>query len=133
MSQTYAVVVAAGSLRSPEPDATTVPHRWTAQGVTIEAPFTGAHLLHTAVAGCVLNDLYREADRLGVVLHGVRVAARGGFDGSWASTGITYAVDLDTPSASEDVERLLAVVDDVAEIPRAVRAGASVTRATTSS
>ncbi|MBO3096405.1 OsmC family protein [Cellulomonas dongxiuzhuiae] len=133
MSETYPVVVGAGSLRSSEPGATTVPHRWTSQGVTVEAPFTGAHLLHTAVAGCVLNDLYREADRLGVVLQGVRVAARGGFDGAWESTGITYAVDLDTTSAATDVERLLAVVDDVAEIPRAVRAGAAVTRVTTSS
>jgi hypothetical protein len=58
--------------------------------VTVRADFTGAHLLHLAVAGCVLNDLYREAAGLGV--------------------------------------ELLAVVDRVAEIPRAVRAGAAVGR-----
>jgi hypothetical protein len=28
-------------------------HRWTPGGVTVEAGFTGGHLLHLAVAGCV--------------------------------------------------------------------------------
>lgn len=57
--------VGAGSYRSPA-DAITFPHRWTAEGVTVAAAFTGAHLLHLAAAGCVLNDVYREAERLGV-------------------------------------------------------------------
>ena len=128
MSETYPVVVGAGNLRSSIPDALRAPHRWTADGVTVEASFTGAHLLHLAAAGCVLNDLYREAERLGLDLEGARVTARGGFDDAWASTGITYAVELDTSAPSDDVERLLAAVDDVAEIPRAIRAGASVAR-----
>jgi hypothetical protein len=44
-------------------------------GVTVEADFTGAHLLHLAAAGCVLNDIYREAGSLGIELGGVRVTA----------------------------------------------------------
>lgn len=128
MTETYRVVVGAGSLRSPAPGALHAPHRWTGAGVTVEAPFTGAHLLHAAVAGCVLNDLYREAADLGVGLRGVRVTAEGGFDDAWTSTGITYAVELDTPASDDEVARLLSVVDDVAEIPRAVRAGTRVTR-----
>jgi hypothetical protein len=58
-------------------------HRWTDLGVSLAAQFTGAHLLYAAVAGCVLNDLFREADRLGLVLDGVRVSASGGFTDSW--------------------------------------------------
>jgi hypothetical protein len=50
----------------------------------VEADFTGAHLLHLAAVGCVLNDVYREAATLGIGLQGVRVTAVGGFD---AATG----------------------------------------------
>lgn len=129
MAELYEVVAGAGSLRSAAPTAWRVPHRWTAEGVTVEAPFTGAHLLHTAVAGCVLNDLYREAEGLGVDLAGVRVTARGGFDDAWASTGVAYAVELDTAAPADLTERLVARVDEVAEIPRALRAGLRVERA----
>lgn len=94
----------------------------------MEAAFTGAHLLHVAVAGCVLNDLYREAAELEVVLDGARVVAQGGFDRGWNSTGISYTVELDSSAAPEQLGALLARVDKVAEIPKAVRAGTSVKR-----
>ncbi|MEU2348764.1 OsmC family protein [Modestobacter sp. NPDC049651] len=126
----HAVVVGSGTLRSAAADAVQFPHRWTPGGVTVEATFTGAHLLHLAAAGCVLNDVHREAGRLGIAVDGVRVTAAGGFDpGTWASTGIEYAVDVDSPASAAQVADLLAAVDAVAEIPRALRAGTSVTRA----
>ena len=125
----YQAVVAAGTLRSTAARAVTWPHRWTAEGVTVDADFTGAHLLHLAAAGCVLNDVYREAQRLGTPVHGVRVTAGGGFEPqTWRSTGVTYAVEVDSPAAPDEVDALLRVVDAVAEIPRALRAGASVER-----
>jgi uncharacterized OsmC-like protein len=124
----FEVVVAAGTFRSAAPDAIGFPHRWTDEGVTVSTEFTGAHLLHLATAGCVLNDVYREAVALGVDVRGVRVTASGGFDtGSWASTGIEYAVEIDSAAERGDIERLLLRVDEVAEIPRAIRAGAPVT------
>ena len=124
------VVVEAGSLRSGDAGAVAFPHRWTADGVSVDATFTGAHLLHLAVAGCVLNDLYREAGRLAIELGGVRVRATGGFDpdDGWASTGIRYTVELDTPADPDRLAHLLETVDTVAEIPRALRAGADVRR-----
>ncbi len=128
MADRYEVTVAAGSLRGDIDPAFTAAHRWTAEGVAVRCDFTGAHLLHVAVAGCVLNDTYREAARLGLPLGGVRVVAGGEFDGGWASTGITYAVEVDSDASGEDVERLLAAVDEVAEIPSALRAGATVGR-----
>ena len=94
----------------------------------VSADFTGAHLLHLSVAACVLNDLYREADKRGVILDGVRVTASGGFSDDWASTGITYRVDVDSPAEVAVVDELVALVDEIAEIPRAVRAGAGVQR-----
>jgi uncharacterized OsmC-like protein len=125
----FAVVAGAGSFRSDDGNAVQFPHRWTPEGVTVLADFTGAHLVHLAVAGCVLNDLYREAQALGIDLGGVRVTASGGFDTeTWVSTGVTYRVDLDSAAPSADLDALLARVDRVAEIPRVLRAGAPVTR-----
>jgi hypothetical protein len=126
--ETYEVTVGAGSLRTT--GGWSLPHRWTPEGVSVEGDFTGAHLLHLSVAGCVLNDVYREAGPLGVAIAGVRVRARGGFDGgTWTSTGIAYDVEVDAPDATAaDIQQLLDVVDAVAEIPRAVRQGAPVLR-----
>ncbi len=125
----FGVVVSAGSLRSAS--GVVMPHRWTAEGV-VETEFTGAHLYHLAAAGCVLNDVYRESTRLGVVVNGVRVSAYGGFDtATWASTGVIYDVEVDSDASEGDVAHLIGVVDEVAEIPKTLRWGTTVTRATT--
>lgn len=105
-----------------------LPHAWTEAGVVARAPANGAQVLHLSVALCVLNDIYREAERLRIEMSGVVVEADGEFDGDWRSTGILYAVELDSPASAEDQALLVTVVDDVAEIPRAIRAGAAVTR-----
>jgi uncharacterized OsmC-like protein len=124
----YEVVVASGTLRADLGESTPFKHRWTDEGVTVQTVFTGAHLLHLAVAGCVLNDVHREAKALGIPVDGVRVTADGGFDPDWSSTGIAYTVDIATDASVEDIDRLLAVVDEVAEIPRTVRRGTTVRR-----
>ena len=60
----------------------------------------------------------------------MRVTASGNFEhgDGLRSTGITYAVEVDSPSPREDVERLLKHVDEVAEMPSVIRAGAPVSR-----
>jgi hypothetical protein len=116
----------AGTLR--EPDGVVLQHAWTEAGV-VAAPLTsGAQVLHLSVALCVLNDTYREARRLGIPVDGVAVEADGGFDEDWRSTGIAYAVSLDSTAPADDLAALHAAVDEVAEVPRAVRAGAPVRR-----
>lgn len=95
----------------------------------MRSAFTGGHVLNLAVAACVLNDLYREAAAGGLELRGVRVRAEGGFDTAlWRSTGILYTVEIDSEAPREQVAALIATVDEVAEIPRALRQGAEVTR-----
>jgi hypothetical protein len=103
-------------------------HAWTDAGVVASPAANGAQLLHLSVALCVLNDTYREAERLGIEVDGVAVEADGGFDDEWRSTGIAYWVSLESRAPAEDLARLGGVVDEVAEIPRAVRAGAPVGR-----
>lgn len=126
----FAVVCASGSLRGSldgEP-VTHFSHRWTEGGVDALATFTGAHLLHLAVAACILNDVHREADGRGVPLDGVRVEADGEFGEDWSSTGISYRIEVDSAADPAGIAELIAIVDHLAEIPRAVRAGITVTR-----
>ncbi|MFC7500419.1 hypothetical protein [Nocardioides sp. GCM10030258] len=80
------------------------------------------------MALCVLNDTYREAERLRIDIAGIAVDADGGFDDDWRSTGIAYSVTLDSPATAAELARLGALVDQVAEIPRAIRAGGAVER-----
>lgn len=129
MDTRYEVVVSTGTLAVRGDDVVRFPHRWSDGGVTARTQFTGAHLLHLSVAGCVLNDLHREAARLSLELLGVCVTAAGSFDAeTWHSTGIEYVVELAADAPQEQLEHLIALVDSLAEIPHAVRAGATVRR-----
>jgi uncharacterized OsmC-like protein len=129
MDNRFEVTVSAGTMMAGSGAAVRFPHRWTSDGVTVEADFTGGHLLHLAAAGCVLNDLYREAAALGIELKGARVTAAGGFDTTtWRSTGIDYSVEVSSDASADQLARLLEVVDQVAEIPQAIRAGTVVRR-----
>lgn len=119
-----------GTLRLDE--GVVLQHVWTDVGVIATPAANGGQLLHLAVAFCVLNDTYREAARLGITVDGVAVEADGGFDDAWRSTGIAYSVTLDAQASPQELAVLHAKVDEVAEIPRAIRGGARVTRVTDS-
>lgn len=122
----FGVRATAGTLRARE--GVVLQHSWTDEGVVAGPTANGAQLLHLSVALCILNDTYREGARLGIEIDGVAVEADGGFDGEWHSTGIDYWVTIDARASTEELERLRAVVDEVAEVPRAIRVGASVSR-----
>lgn len=122
----FGVRATAGTLRAVE--GVVLRHTWTDEGVVASPAVNGAQLLHLSVALCVLNDTYREAERLGIQIVGVAVEADGGFDDEWRSTGIAYSVALDSPATAGELARLGALVDEVAEIPWAIRAGAAVER-----
>lgn len=86
--------------------------------------FNGGQLLYLAIAGCVSNDLFREAPRFGVDLHSVRVTVSGDFSGDPAVSGpVTYDVEL---SGEGDLESLAKEVDRIAEIPNSLRHGTAV-------
>jgi len=126
----FPVTASAGTLRDGHASRWTVPHHWTDAGVAVDGEGNGAAVLHLSVALCVLNDVFREAEAMGVPVSGVRVSARGAFDTeSWVSRGIVYAVDVDSSASPEEVAKVLDLVDEVAEVPRALRAGVDVERA----
>lgn len=125
--RTFVATASSGTFRPLEHHGVEFGHRWTPDGVVVESEFTGAHLMHLSVAGCILNDVHREAERLGVPVDGVRVTAWGDFDReTWQSSGIAYDVDVKSSAPAGDIDSLLQVVDEVAEIPKALRSIATV-------
>jgi putative redox protein len=89
--------------------------------------FNGGQLLYLAVAGCISNDLFREAGLRGVGLRKVVVRVAGDFQGEPAvSTDIQYEVELSGQASTEELRALVDHVDRIAEIPNSLRGGTSV-------
>jgi uncharacterized OsmC-like protein len=89
--------------------------------------FNGGQLLYLAVAGCVSNDLYREAHALGIGLTRVRVTVEGDFAGDPpVSEEIAYRVEVEGNASPEELKRLVQRVDAIAEIPNSLRGGTPV-------
>lgn len=89
--------------------------------------FNGGQLLYLAVAGCVSNDLFREARTDGIALHRVVVRVGGDVDGEPAISGeIGYRVELTGDASEERLRALVAHVDEIAEIAQSLRLGTPV-------
>jgi putative redox protein len=89
--------------------------------------FNGGELLYLAVAGCISNDLFREARAAGIALRSVRVRVHGDFLGDPAvSTEIGYEVEVDGDVPAERLRALVEHVDAIAEIPNSLRNGTAV-------
>jgi organic hydroperoxide reductase OsmC/OhrA len=88
----------------------------------------GGELLMLALATCYCNDLFREAQRLGIALDAVEVEARATFGGvGLAATDVRYTAKVESSAPAADIERLLRETDAVAEIHNTLRAGVAVT------
>ena len=89
--------------------------------------FNGGQLLNLAVAGCISNDLFREAARSGITLHRVRVSAVSDYVGDPAmSTPIEYEVEVRGDASDDALRDLVERVDRGAEIPNSLRRGTEV-------
>ena len=85
---------------------------------------SGGEFLLLAVATCYCNDLYREAERLGVPLDCVEVEASAEFPGvGLAATNIRYRAKVASSAPASAVARLLLETDTVAEVHNTIRAG----------
>jgi uncharacterized OsmC-like protein len=84
--------------------------------------FSGGQLLYLSIAACWSNDLYREAATMGIELDGVEITVDGDFPARGSgSTPISVDVVVRSSSPEERVRELIAEVERVAEIPRAIR------------
>ena len=89
--------------------------------------FNGGQLLYLAIAGCVSNDLFREARAEGIELDRVRVLVRGDFTGDPAvSDPVEYDVVLEGDAPDDQLRALIQRVDEIAEIPNSLRRGTQV-------
>ncbi|WP_026211672.1 OsmC family protein [Longispora albida] len=89
--------------------------------------FNGGQLLYLAVAGCVSNDLFREAAAAGITLERVHVRVHGDFTGDPAvSAPIQYEVELSGDAPADRLRELVDHVDAIAEIPNSLRGGTRV-------
>jgi putative redox protein len=89
--------------------------------------FNGGQLLYLAVAGCISNDLFRDARAAGIELSRVRVKVSGDFVGEPAvSDEIRYEVEVAGEAPEEELRELIESVDEIAEIPNSLRQGTRV-------
>ncbi len=76
-----------------------------------------------ALATCYCNDLYREAQRLGISIEAVEVEASADFpDRGLAATNVRYRANVKSSEAPSVIERLLRETDAVAEVHNTLRA-----------
>lgn len=84
--------------------------------------FSGGQLLYLSIAACWSNDLYREAATMGIELHGVEITVDGEFPARGSgSTPITVDVTVRSSAPPARIRELIAQVEGIAEIPRAIR------------
>lgn len=103
--------------------ALSVPPKSSGKGSAIN----GGEFLMRALATCYCNDLYREAERLGVPIEGVEVEARAEFPGiGLAAVNITYRATVSSSASHSAIAQLLRETDAVAEIHNTIRAGVPV-------
>ena len=89
--------------------------------------FNGGQLLYLAVAGCISNDLFRDARAAGIELSSVRVKVSGDFVGEPAvSDEIHYEVEVAGNAPDDQLRALVDQVDEIAEIPNSLRRGTHV-------
>jgi hypothetical protein len=109
------------------PPTLVVNHHRTKRAALDMEMLSGGHLLHLAIAGCLFNDILREAPVRGISIDHLSVSADGDFD-ERGSTGIRYQITIESPAERSDIERLVADMEAAATIPQALRSGASVER-----
>jgi putative redox protein len=90
--------------------------------------FNGGQLLYLSIAACWSNDLYREAATMGIELDGVEITVDGDFPARGSgSTPISVEVVVRSSAPEARVRDLIAEVERVAEIPRAIRDATAIT------
>jgi uncharacterized OsmC-like protein len=121
------IALADPSCDGADPEDLVVVHHLAGRARICAEVLSGGHLLHLAVAGCLFNDIVREAGSRGIAVTDLVVQARGGFGGEpTTSTGITYSVELAGDAPEEELRRLVADCEQVAAIPHTLRRGTQV-------
>ncbi len=88
----------------------------------------GGELLFLALATCYCNDIYREADRRGIMVTAVEVTVDGNFGAPGEpARNVTYRAKVIGRASATELEALARHTDTVAEIQNTLRGGTPVT------
>ncbi len=89
--------------------------------------FTGGELLLLAIGACYANDVFREADKRGFEVLGVRVVV----ECDWAgdpprAQNVRLSTRVEAEADEEEIMDLMRHVDEIAEVHNSLRAGVDV-------
>lgn len=89
--------------------------------------FNGGQLMLLALGACFANDVFREADKREIEVHGVRVVVACDWEGEPArATNIRYSTRVEASAPEDEIMELIQHVDEVAEVHNTLRAGGGV-------
>ena len=87
----------------------------------------GGELLFAALATCFCNDLYREAAKRSIDVHGVGVEVKGTFGNPGEpARDISYRVQVQADAPQAEIDDLIRATDSVTEIQNTLRTGCAV-------
>jgi uncharacterized OsmC-like protein len=90
--------------------------------------FSGGQLLLLAIGACYANDLFREAERRGMELLGVRVVVECDWAGDPVrAQNVRLSTRVEAEAPEEEVMSLIHDVDRIAEVHNSLRHGTGVT------
>lgn len=88
---------------------------------------SGGELLFLAIAACYCNDIYREAKNSGIQVDSVEVDVDGDFMAAGRpATNVGYKIKVTAQASEEEIRKLIAHTDAMAEIPLSLRNGTTV-------
>ena len=90
--------------------------------------FNGGELFLLSIGACYANDLFREGERRGIELLGVRVVV----DCDWVgeplrAENVQVSARVEAAADEDEIMELIHHVDEIAEIPATIRHGTRVT------
>ena len=87
--------------------------------------FNGGQLMLLAIGACYANDIFREADKRGVEVHGVRVVVECEWKGDpERAQDVRYSTRVEAAASEDEIMELIQYVDEIAEVHNTLRAGA---------
>ena len=82
----------------------------------------GGELLFLSLATCYCNDIFREAERMEIVVHELEVDVHGEFGGRGEpAKNVSFDVKISADAGEDKIKELLHLTDTVAEIQNTMR------------
>lgn len=89
--------------------------------------YSGGELLFLSIGACYCNDIFREADKRGIVVKSVQVKVSGDWGGEPVrAQNVTFSAKVEAEASEAEIRALMEHTDRVAEIPNSLRMGTPV-------